>query len=730
MRFEGKRILLTLCFTFATPDVSGRFSQGVPYAGTATKTFYAATNGNDQWSGTLPLQNLTGTDGPFATLQHARNAIRDLRNRGSKDAFTVLVRGGTYELNETLVLGPEDSGTESKPLTIKAFNNEHPILSGSKTVKNFLPFRGKIYQADLGSKFVETDSFSQLFAAGKRQILARHPNFDSTDPIHGGFLYVENPKTIGSRREFTYRDDLMPSWINPKDSTIVIYPGDNWGKNTLQVFSMDRKSRIITLSKETSAPIKPYNRYYIQNTLKMLDSPGEWFFDRRMGKLYYWPPNDEALQSAAIPSLQSIVTVTGSDIQLEGFTLEGSESSAIIVNGATRTVIGRNTIFNAGGRGVEISNGFGNIAVGNDIHDVLKEGILVSGGDQLSLTAANNRAENNYIHHVGTGSSTSSAIACRGVGNVVSHNLIHSTPRAGVWLEGNEHLVEYNDVHHVNQETQDSGIIYFGQISWVKRGNILRFNYLHDSGGYGLNTRTGQWQSPFDTNGIYMDDWTSGTMVYGNIIKDTVYSGIFIHGGRDNIVENNMVIEGGTHQIVLSSWPPGGPIAQNWLPKMFAEIKPIDQAKYPRLITISDVATGAKMSGNRIVGNIFYSENQSTLLYGIYNDIDLVTTVVDYNTIFHGGAAPVTRYLHSGKPWSEWQAMGFDKRSFVADPLFADIKDSNFTLSSDSPAVKMGFKPFPFEAIGPYPDALRASWPVVPNWPPPVSSGLGPKSTD
>jgi hypothetical protein len=63
--------------------------------------------------------------------------------------------------------------------------------------------------------------------------------------------------------------------------------------------------------------------------------------------------------------------------------------------------------------------------------------------------------------------------------------------------------------------------------------------------------------------------------------------------------------------------------------------------------------------------------------------------------------------------WQGWQAKGMDKHSVVADPLFVDPAKGNFRLQPQSPAFRLGFKPIPFEKIGPYPDDLRASWPIV-----------------
>jgi parallel beta-helix repeat protein len=727
-----KRILTIICISLilAFLNVSNASAQERKHSTTSTRTFYVAVNGNDKWSGALPAPNAYGNNGPFATLKKARNTIRELRQYGSKDAFTVLVRGGIYQLSETFDLEPEDSGTESDPTVFRAFPNEHPILSGTRRINNFEPYKGQIHKANLTGIVKDSYPVRQLFANGKRQILARYPNFDPRNPIGGGFLYVKSSAEKGSKRKFIYQQGDVHEWTNLQDAEVFIYPGSNWGGRVQNVQTIERNSQVIILSRDATNEIKAGNRYFFQNLIEELDSPGEWYFDRQGKILYYWPVEDAALGTVTIPVLKSILEIRGkklgnkdygtpSYIRFEGFTLEGCEGSAVVISDAKRTTIARNMIYNAGGNGIEIQSGFENAAVGNDIYEIGGTGITISAGDRKTLTPANNRAENNHIHDTGVfEKSGAGGILCRGVGNVVSHNLIHSMPRVGIWLDGNDHLIEYNHIHHVNQETQDSGMIYFGQVDWTKRGNVVQFNYLHDSGGFGRNSASEAWQTPFDTFGIYMDDWASGTKVYGNIVTNTASGGIFIHSGRDNVVENNIIIEGGrSGQMVYSAWLPSHPVAQKLLPAMFAQIKERGYKKYPQLSTITDTATGAKMSGNSFVRNIVYYNDKSAVLYGINNDIDLATTKSDYNVIFHAGLpllVPFTK-VPADRQWQAWQDKGLDRHSLIADPLFADFKKGDFHLSPHSPALKMGFKPIPIDKIGPYQDPLRASWPIREN---------------
>ena len=87
--------------------------------------------------------------------------------------------------------------------------------------------------------------------------------------------------------------------------------------------------------------------------------------------------------------------------------------------------------------------------------------------------------------------------------------------------------------------------------------------------------------------------------------------------------------------MAYTAWPPDSPTSQKWLPEMFAKTKEKQYSKYPLLLTIKDIETGSRMAGNSFVRNVIYYSGKNALLYRIYNDIDLSTTVSDYNTIFH-----------------------------------------------------------------------------------------------
>jgi hypothetical protein len=152
---------------------------------------YVSPAGNDAWSGAHAEPKPDGTDGPFASIAGARDALRKLRAGGAPPRpVEVRVRGGLYRPTEPIVFAPQDSGTELSPVSYVAYPGETPILSGGVPVSGFTPWKGAVLRAELPAEFGAPTGFRSLFVAGERQIRARYPNYDPADPYRKGFLYV------------------------------------------------------------------------------------------------------------------------------------------------------------------------------------------------------------------------------------------------------------------------------------------------------------------------------------------------------------------------------------------------------------------------------------------------------------------------------------------------------------------------------------------------------------
>ena len=469
----------------------------------------------------------------------------------------------------------------------------------------------------------------------------------------------------------------------------------------------------ITLAKDVSwgpfKGIRPLDRYYVRGLFEELDAPGEWYLDKAANTLYFWPP--AAGGQTRVPLVDNLIEVSGAKwLTLRGFTLEGSDASAVVVSGSEQVRVEGCTIHDIGGRlgwqaAVSIAGGRQCGVVGCDIYDCCNYGIRLdsAAADVQSLTPSGHYADNNYVHHIGVLNGHGCGITLGGVGQRVSHNLIHDTTRCGVFGGGPDCVVEYNHIRHVNLETEDTGGTYMGG-AWHIRGMVYRYNWVHDVLGYG---RTGDtWSSPHFAWGIYLDDDLSGVHVYGNIVARTTNGGCDIHAGRDNLIENNILVESSRQQMMYQAhrredWV----VASHWKEFQTAMERPAWKARYPELAAM-DVETLWKMENNRFERNIVSWQNPTARLYAWMPADAAAVNHNDYNLIWHGGQK-------LDFDWAAWQAAGRDVHSVIADPLFVDAAHDDYRLRPESPALALGFKPIPVEQIGPYASPQRATWPIV-----------------
>lgn len=656
--------------------------------------FFVSPKGNDKNTGTISK--------PFASLERARNAVRAVqKDNKSTGGITVWLRGGVYPLTTTFQLTSEDSGTKESPVVYRAYGNEEVRITGGKEVKGWKPVqdasvlerlpsesKGKVLQINLKDQGITdygkltargfsraiTPSHMELFFNDKPMELAGWPNNDGWDMTAGAPAGQSGGK-------FTYADDRPSRWTKADDIWLHGYWTWPWADSYEKVAKLDISAKEIS----TEPPHGVYGyqankRWRALNLLEELDIPGEYYIDRKAGILYFIPPSDPAKSKAVVSILEKpmVSMKNTSYTTLRGFIFENCRGNCIEVEGGTKNLIAGCIIRNIGNNAVHIKSGTENGVQSCDIYNIADFGVLLDGGDRMTLTPAKNFMINCRVHDIARWDRTYRAhVQVSGVGNLVAHNEFYDTPHTAVFFHGNDHMIEFNEIYGVCMETGDAGAIYTGR-NWSYQGNELRYNYVHDIGGY-----QDKWSSHnfSDTMGLYLDDMTSGTRAYGNIFRN-VTRAMMIGGGRSNTLDNNIIIDckiGLSFDDRGTGW--AGECVNTTMVENLKAVNgtgPVYTSKYPALATILQDEP-AKPKYNSVQRNIFVGSGQWC-------------TVTDPKKYYGSAIGPEVNIIN-------------------IDPLFVDRAKGNFQLRDDSPAFKKGFKKIPFDKIGLYADEYRKNLP-------------------
>ncbi len=134
----------------------------------AQTQIFVSPTGKDSQTGTLAA--------PLATLEKALEKVK----AASQEEVYILLREGTYYLPKTISITPQRVG--NKTLTISAYEGERVELNGGRKLNLVWQKTGaRIWTAQVTGK-----AFEQLYLDGKKQVLARYPNYDSTARVFHG----------------------------------------------------------------------------------------------------------------------------------------------------------------------------------------------------------------------------------------------------------------------------------------------------------------------------------------------------------------------------------------------------------------------------------------------------------------------------------------------------------------------------------------------------------------
>lgn len=603
-------------------------------------------------------------DGPVRTLAAARDIARAQRRADASRTIRIQIRDGVYFLKETLLLTPEDSNTiwEAEP-------GARPAISGGRVISAWKKGSGPIWTAEAGGPY-----FRQLFVSGRRAQRARTPNF--------GFYRIEGASPTDKPIRLHYRgNDIKPHWAHSGAEIVGLLA---WADFRMPIANVDDAAHLATLTLDPRPSNKEIDaRYYVENAPDAVDSAGEWYLNRSTNVVSYWPVAGENMQSKEViaPALVHLVRLEGKpeqhqfvrNVTFRGLLFEHADWSmdlqgyadtqaampapaAIEGIGALDTTIEKCTVTHAGGYAIFFGRGSKRSKLlASELFDLGGGGIKLGEPQQFPDDDEQNYENvvaDNHIHDLGLVYAPAVGIWVLQSGrNKIVHNHIHDLFYTAIsvgwtWGYGQNqskgNSIEYNHIHDVGKEMlSDMGGIY---TLGVQPGTQIRNNLIHDISSFTY----GGW-------GIYPDEGSSEMLIENNIVYNCKSAGFHQHYGRENIIRNNIWAFNRENQL------------------MRTRAEPHISFTFERNIVYFDQGRllGSNWSGDQYVmkNNIYFDTRGTNISF-------------------------------AGQLFEKWKGAGRDAGSIIADPLFVNASNFDFSLEPKSPALRMGFQPIDITGVG------------------------------
>jgi hypothetical protein len=671
---------------------------------------YVSPAGNDAWSGRLDAPNAAKTDGPLATLDRARLAVRELRAKEPQrqKAIVVAIRGGMYPLAKTLVFEPADSGSPASPVIYQAYGDERPLLSAGVRITGWEVTPEGRWQVVLDDVKSGKWNFMQLFAGDQRRSRPRLPK-------QGYYAIADKaPPTLAGKADdrFVFSgDDLRGDWANLGD--VEVLPFHNWSMSRLRIAKIDAEKKTVTFTgtsptHDSWGGLAKGNRYLVENVREALSEPGQWYLDRPTGRLTYIPmPGEKPDETVVVaPRHAQAVAFFGDvkgkkwvhDIQFKGVTLAHTNwvlpqagqafaqaeiglDSAVAAIGARNLVLDGCAVRHVGGYAMAFGVGCQHNRVENcEMVDMAGGGVKIGQAGSALWEEAGGVPRNDdelVSHHT--------------IRNcLIAHGGRMHPAAVGVWIGHSPYnTLDHNDIYDFYYTAVSVGWVW-GYAPSKAHHNDVGFNHMHtigqavlsDMGGvYTLGTSPGtrvhdnhihDIQS-FDYGGwgLYTDEGSTGVVMDNNLVYRTRTGSFHQHYGKENRIENNIFA--------------------------FATIQQIQRTRTEPHLSFTFERNIVLWTKGPLLGSNWADNNFK----------------LDRNVYWNAAGQPVK--FPGDLDLKQWQAKRKqDEHSIVADPKFVAPDKDDYHLRPDSPALKVGFKPFDYTQAG------RKSPPVLTKDLPPV----------
>ncbi|MGC9451298.1 MAG: right-handed parallel beta-helix repeat-containing protein [Oceanipulchritudo sp.] len=260
-------------------------------------TLHLSPDGNDSHSG-LTMDLASPLDGPLKTPFGAIMRVRQLRSEGLLHGTArIIMLPGRYSIHRPIKIYPQDSD-----ITFEAMESGTAEIRGSIEAEGFtktrLPHGPEAMKKDVSGLMSYHGPFNTLFLNGDRLPRARWPKQGLISMDRFAHRYDEVDIFQGQNAFFAKLEDLPGQWNPGPDVQVNIQ--HCWVHERQDVESIDMECGLVSLTSKTA--INPHfttipTAYSLENDLRFLSEPGEWYLDRQSGTLYVIPPHGADTES-------------------------------------------------------------------------------------------------------------------------------------------------------------------------------------------------------------------------------------------------------------------------------------------------------------------------------------------------------------------------------------------------------------------------------------------------
>jgi hypothetical protein len=281
--------------------------------------YYVSPTGNDNNPGT--------SEAPFKTISKARDVVHGLVRNMNGD-IEVCLRGGTYFLASPVQFGVGDGGTNGHQVIYRAYNGETPVISGATQVTGWTLQRGNIYRATLD----RNTKLRSLIVNGVRAHMTASKDI-KVDPmavVKWGTFKVSGTEpwaqTSGTGSDgVQFKSDQAGVYANPSDVEIewawawcqnIACVRDMTSENGMTIIKMQQPcgaiaSKLRWCALGGSKDNKGYV-YTMHNAYELLDTPGDFYFNRSTKTLYYYSRGEDMSTATVFaPRSEGLIRVYG-----------------------------------------------------------------------------------------------------------------------------------------------------------------------------------------------------------------------------------------------------------------------------------------------------------------------------------------------------------------------------------------------------------------------------------